>query len=190
MDFNEEEPRSGRRYVLLLALLVLSLAGAWAWLWLDEEPAPVLVVADTGGEALPGRSQAQMVVYIVGAVKRPGVYDVPVGSRVYELVNAAGDVLPYADMESVNMSAELTDGEKVYIPINPNRVSITTEPVVNINNAEKAELMTLPGVGEATAQKILDYRAQHGPFQNKRDLMNVSSIGEARYKRIEDKITL
>lgn len=190
MAFTEED-QGRRRYILLLALLGICAAAFAVWTWMDEEPAPLLVVEEASPVGMLPQSAARpMEVYITGAVKRPGVYDVPPGSRVHEVVTAAGDVLPYADLEAVNLSAVVNDGEKIHIPLNPNRVTVTTEPVVNINTAGKAELITLPGIGDATAQKILDYRSKNGPFRDKKDIMNVSGIGEARYGRIKDRITL
>ena len=103
-----------------------------------------------------------------------------------EEVKAAGDVVPYADVEAVNLSKELSDGERVHIPVDPDRVTAAAESVVNINTAGAAELETLPGIGEVTAKKILDYRAEHGPFAEKEDLMKVPSIGEGRYGKIAD----
>lgn len=188
------EPEGGeRRYVLLFACLIACLAGIGLWVWepwAEPETAELVVVEETGAETTAAAPSGQIEVYISGAVKHPGVYDVPAGSRVYELVRAAGDVIPYADVEAVNLSARLSDGEKIHIPLNPARVTVTAEPVVNINQAGLEELETLPGIGEATARKILDYRQEHGWFWTKEELMEVPSIGEGRYGKIEDRITL
>lgn len=188
------EPEGGeRRYVLLFACLIAVLAGIGLWVWepwASPEMGDMLVVEETDADAPAAAPSGQIEVYISGAVKHPGVYDVPAGSRVYELVRAAGDIIPYADVDAVNLSARLADGEKIHIPLDPERVTVTAEPVVNINQAGLEELETLPGIGEVTAQKILDYRREHGWFRTKEELMDVPSIGEGRYGKIEDRITL
>ena len=187
MEFPEEEG-SRKRYLLLFFLAAACLAVlAWS-LWEPEEPEPALVVEEKTEK--DGPAAGEIEVYISGGVKKPGVYDVPAGSRVYELVRAAGDIIPYANVDAVNLSAKLSDGDMIHIPIDPNRTTPVTEPVVNINTAGRAELETLPGIGEVTAQKIIDYRREHGLFQEKKELMNVPSIGEGRYAKIEDKVTL
>ncbi len=176
-----------RRYLLLFCAAAVCLAGIalYGAVSFSEEE----TVFVESGAAAEERAPA-VTVYISGGVKHPGVYEVPEGSRVYELVKAAGDVVPYADVEAVNLSKELSDGEWVHIPVDPDRVTAADESVVNINTAGAAELETLPGIGEVTAKKILDYRAEHGPFAEKEDLMKVPSIGEGRYGKIADKITL
>lgn len=181
----------GRRYLLFFVCAAACLAGVAYALWpRAEEP---LVVEAQGAEVLRTRAEpaGRMTVYISGAVKKPGVYDVPAGSRVYELVRAAGDVVPYADVDAVNLSAELADGETVHVPLAPERTAApSAEPAVNLNTAGMAELESLPGVGEVTARKILDYRGEHGLFRSKEELMQVPSIGEGRYEKIKDRVTL
>lgn len=134
-------------------------------------------------------SEKQILVYVVGAVKAPGVYEIPPQSRVYDAVKAAGDVLPYADMEAVNMAEEVTDGEKIYIPLAPDRTAGDSH-LVNINQATAAELTALPGVGPATAEKIVQYREEHGLFQKKEDIKKVPSIGDSKFLKMAERITL
>lgn len=177
-----------KRYLLLFLLLAAALlaAGVFALSPWEEKEEPLVIEERT--EAAP----ASAVVYISGAVRRPGVYDLPAGSRVYEAVKAAGDVLPYADMEAVNMAAPVEDGEKIHIPVSPDRTVPAQEgaSLVNINYASQAELETLPGIGEVTARKIIDYRREHGLFEKKEELMDVPSIGEGKYGKLENRITL
>lgn len=178
-----------QRYLLLCLLLAAALlaAGISALAPWEKEEEPLVIEARTeASEAAPA------VVYISGAVRRPGVYDLPQGSRVYEAVKAAGDVLPYADMEAVNLAAPVEDGEKIHIPVHPEQTAQVPEGahLVNINYASQAELETLPGIGEVTAAKILQYRREHGLFEKKEELMEVPSIGEGKYSKLEHRITL
>ena len=127
---------------------------------------------------------------MVGAVREPGVYELPAGSRLYEAVQKAGDLLPYADLESINLSEKIEDGTKIYIPLNLNQTNIAAAGMVNINTAGEAELITLPGVGPKTADKIITYRREHGEFKSKEELKEVPTIGEEKMKKIAGKIVL
>ena len=164
----------------------------------------VWVVARTpSGEAVvlrPVPTDKPIVVHITGAVPRPGVYALPQGARVQDGISAAGGFLAEAEKTNINLAQSLEDGEKLDVPFIegaspvlatpvPEVVSSTTE-LVNINTASIAELDTLPGIGPTTAQKIIDYRDQNGPFLNIEDIVNVSGIGPASYERLKDLITV
>ncbi len=130
------------------------------------------------------------IVYVTGAVKHPGVYELPAGAHVFDAVKAAGDVIPYADLEAVPMEEEIETHRKIHIPLDPNRMDPSAQGIVNINTADEKELESLPGIGKTTAKKIINYRDENGPFQNKEDLKHVPSIGEGKYSKLADKITL
>ena len=164
----------------------------------------VWVVARTpSGEAVilrPVPTDKPIVVHITGAVPRPGVYALPQGARIQDGISAAGGFLADAEKTNINLAQSLEDGEKLDIPYIegaspvlatpvPEVVSATSE-LVNINTASIAELDTLPGIGPTTAQKIIDYRDQNGPFLNIEDIINVSGIGPASYERLKDLITV
>ncbi len=164
----------------------------------------VWIVARTpSGEAVtlrPVPTQKPMIVHITGAVPRPGVYALPQGARVQDGISAAGGFLAEAEKTNINLAQALEDGEKLDIPFIegaspvlvtplPEVETITTE-LVNINTASIAELDTLPGIGPTTAQKIIHYREQNGPFVNIEDIVNVSGIGPASYERLKDLITV
>ena len=145
-------------------------------------------------------------VYVCGAVAEPGVYELEEGSRITDAVEAAGGFAGEADRDYVNLAAPLTDGMKLKIPTiaetEPDKdiagiesfdETASKEPgdkLVNINSASVEELKTLPGIGEATAGRIIDYRKEHGSFKTKEDIMNVSGIKEKLFSRISDNITV
>ena len=145
------------------------------------------------GEAVtlrPPPTPAPISIHITGSVLSPGVYNLPVGSRVMDAITAAGGFLPIADSDQVNLAALLEDGSKIDIPKRENYSgsgSSTTR--VNINTASVDELDSLPGIGASTAQAIVDYRRQYGSFQRTDGLLAVSGIGPATYGRIKDLIT-
>lgn len=151
-----------------------------------EEPPPAAVDASEAGT----ESSGKILVYVVGAVKNPGVYEIPEGSRYYDAVKAAGDVLPYADMNAVNMAEPVKESMKIYIPLDPYQSDRGAAGLVNINTAGLKELETLPGVGKVTAEKIMTYREEHGPFSQLEDLKHVPSISDGKFKKLSDKITL
>ncbi len=162
-----------------------------------------VVARNPSGEAVTLRSvptDKPIVVHITGAVPRPGVYALPQGARVQDGISAAGGFLAEADKSNINLAELLEDGEKLDIPFIeggspvlatplPQVIATTTE-LININTASAAELDTLPGIGPTTAQKIIDYRTQNGPFVNPEDIINVSGIGPGTYERLKDLITV
>ena len=145
-----------------------------------------------------------IVVNVAGAVRSPGVYTLPTGARVIDGIRAAGGPAPDADVGSINLARPMTDGERVYVP----RRGETPPPEaatgggatggsssssggkVNINTASESELEALPGIGQVLAQRIVDYRTQHGPFRDVRDLLKVEGIGEKKFDSLKDHVTV
>src|SRR5215216_745973 len=162
-----------------------------------------VVARNPSGEAVtlrPVPTDKPIVVHITGAVPRPGVYALPQGARVQDGISAAGGFLAEAQKTDINLAELLEDGEKLDVPYIegalpvigtplPEVVTTTTE-LININTASAAELDVLPGIGPTTAQKIIAYREQNGPFINAEDIINVSGIGPGTYERMKDLITV
>ena len=151
-----------------------------------------LAASRPSGEAvtlLPSATPGKLTIYINGAVATPGLYTLPVGSRVDDALKAAGGSLPGAEMTKINLATELTDGQQINIPgiVDTSHVNVGR---VNINTATAEELSTLPGIGPTTAQAIVDYRLQHGPFQVIQDIQNVPGVGPATYALIQDYINV
>jgi competence protein ComEA len=154
-------------------------------------------------ELLPAPTKTPMLVNVVGAVPRPGLYELPEGSRVHDAVDAAGGLLADADASSINLAAPLEDGELLAIPFVGGGEALTRSSdtglatdvpanpdLININTATVEELDNLPGIGPTTAQKIIDYRTENGPFQQIEDLLNVSGIGPSTFEQLKDLITV
>jgi len=152
-------------------------------------------------------------VDIGGEVINPGLYELAENSRINDAINIAGGTTEKADLTDVNLAYILSDAMKIVIPrkevkkvttkvtsSTPNIVSMalsTTQDVaeknvgkVNINLATKEQLKTLDGIGDATAQKIIDYRKENGNFGSVEDIKNVSGIGENKYEKIKEKIII
>jgi competence protein ComEA len=150
----------------------------------------LLAVSRPRGEVvtlLPTATPGMLTIYINGAVATPGLYTLPIGSRVDAAVKAAGGILPGAEMNEINLAMQLTDGQQINIPgiVDTSHVNVGR---VNINTATAAELDNLPGIGPTTAQAIVDYRLQHGPFQVIQDIQNVPGVGPATFAEIQDYI--
>lgn len=186
----EQDHEESRRMTILCLCIGLILLGTALFVFdpfsLREEEKPVVVTAGAGNN----EKDDKLLVYVVGAVKEPGVYELPKGSHYYDAVKAAGDVLPYAEVEAVNMAAPIENSMKIYIPLNPDRSDPAARGLININTAGAKELEALPGVGAVTAEKIVKYRQENGYFTEKQDLKKVPSISDGRYAKLADKITL
>jgi len=137
-----------------------------------------------------------IAVYVSGAVNKPGVVSLPAGSRVIDAVNRCGGVLPSADAAKVNMAQPLKDGAQISVP--ERAAALPGEPTeaaksdgkININQADAKALDSLPGIGPAMAERIIAYRKQSGGFQSLDELKKVQGIGEAKFAKLKDKITL
>ena len=152
----------------------------------------------------PPPTPPPILVHVTGAVHTPGVYTLDPDSRVTDALAAAGGLLPSGDVDRVNLAARLSDGDQLTIPnLRPTlAVGISAGPGlgddggqsdtqrVDLNTATLAELETLPGIGPATAAKIIDYRDTRGPFRTPEDLQKVSGIGPATFDRLKDLITV
>lgn len=154
-----------------------------------------------GGGAVgegPGEG-ALATVHAAGAVASPGVYALPAGARVADLLAAAGGPLSEADLDRLNLAARVADGDRVYVPRRgegePPSTEVgglagagggppTTAGLVDLNTATAAQLDTLPGVGPATANAIITYRTRHGPFRSVTELLEVPGIGPAKLESL------
>lgn len=129
-------------------------------------------------------------VYVCGAVNSEGVYELPVGSRVYEAIEKAGGFREDAAKAEINQAEVLEDATRLYVPTISEAADMQSESdgKVNINKASKEELMTLPGVGSSRADSIIQYREEQGAFQSIEDIMQISGIKEGLFEKIKDLI--
>lgn len=134
-----------------------------------------------------------LYVHIVGEIKAPGMYQLPLGARLVDAVFAAGGLTPDADNSSVNLARELSDGEQVVVF----KVGAVAEAggsapggLISINRATTDQLEELPGIGPALSARIIAYRDANGGFKAKEDLLNVSGIGDSIFSGFIDLITL
>lgn len=210
----------------LLALAVLLLGAAYLR---SDRDAASGEVADAGGRAQPPSSgpapgappavrleragDGQVTVHVAGAVRRPGLYRLPAGSRVDDALRRAGGAARRADLAAVNLAARLDDGRQILVPRRAAGPPGTAAAAVggagggtaaaaatagggppaapiNLNTATLEQLDTLDGVGPGIAQRILDYRARHGGFRRVEELGEVPGIGDKRLAALTPLVTV
>lgn len=208
MNVRAEPPRERHwaYYILLSALVNAALLGAAvpALRWPRHSAVRIETPPPTRAtSAMP----AELVVYISGAVSRPGVYHLKAGAILQDAVQAAGGLVQDADAERVNLAQRLADGQHVHVPrlgepttqpasaMADEEASGTTAPatagaLVNINTATVDELDTLPGIGPQLAGRIVAYRQAHGPFSTVDELQNVDGVGEKTVERLRSLVTV
>jgi competence protein ComEA len=179
-----------RRRLLVVAVALVAVLAIAGRTLLRPSHAKVPPPVHLARAAAPAKA-AQLVVDVVGAVRRPGLYRVPDGARVADAVRRAGGPTPKAQLELVNLAARVADGEQVVVPrrgavgavaLGGGGATGPTGPTgpVHLNSATPEQLDALPGVGPVTAQKIIAYRQQHGGFGSVDELDAVPGIGPAR----------
>jgi competence protein ComEA len=189
----------------LLAILVLA-GGRLARTGTASAPEIVAPLEPVSSVSATSTARAALVVHVVGAVRRPGLYRLREGARVADAVARAGGSTRRAELAALNLAAPLVDGVQVLVPervavvpgVTPAEESEAGPPEaaiaglgskVSLATATAEELDELPGVGPVTAQKILDYRAEHGPFGSVEELDAVPGIGPTRVEQLRDHVT-
>lgn len=210
-------PMFKRQAMVLLALMASALAAVF-YLWPEGESAPLAgrpvaeqekppgdiagspeKIKTDSGQLTPG---GRLVVFVSGAVKQPGVFELPPGSRVEDAVKAAGGFGALADSQKLNLARLVADGEEIEVPRSqaeavgiPGSVTAPgaggeTGGTVRLNSATQGELESLPGIGPSLAGRILEYRSRHGAFKRIEDVQQVPGIGAGRFRQMRDRLSL
>lgn len=199
------------KIIITLIGVILIISVIVYFLGKDEEKEYIIEVnneiSDASAEKESEDEQEEIILHIVGAVKNPGIVKIKEGSRIFDVIEAAGGVLEDADTSKINLAYIVEDGQKIFVPSMSDEITEEIEYVtresgdniiidnnegenvmVNINKATQTELETLPGIGPAMALKIIEYREQNGNFENIEDVKNVKGIGDAKFENIKNNI--
>lgn len=203
------------RQLIVLSGLGIALIGGGIFYWQQPAPTAIDILPVTPTATLTATptvtpTPAPVRVYVTGAIVQADVYFLPPGSIVKDLIAAAGGLTPAADIERFNQALELQDQQHIHIPRkgetdNPPFIqegSLTTDQVttgnghpstptlININTASLEQLDTLPGIGPALANKIIEYRQTNGDFKVIEDIIQVNGIGDTKFSELKDLITV
>ena len=176
----------------------------------EEEIENVLEIAQDN--TTKETEEKNIFVHIAGCVQKEGMLELSANCRIADAIEKAGGLTQEADLSDINLAYLLEDGMKIYIPNQNERQennenaentakaentpsmqiqdTNTKQDVININTATQEELDTLPGIGPATATKIIEYRKEKGKFKQKEEIKEVSGIGEAKYEKIKEYISI
>lgn len=209
MEYLKKHLRKETFVILLVILLAISLMFKVFYTPTNKEIALADEVFDTSLEVQESSAEVEstgkLYVDIKGAVKVPGMYEVTSDMRVLNVIDLAGGLTSEADDKQINFAQKVEDQMIVYIPKEGEELSESLatlpsqgnqsnqgqeEDKVNLNQATKEELMTLNGVGEKKAEKIIDYREENGSFQKIEDLKNVNGFGEKSFESLKTSITI
>jgi competence protein ComEA len=188
---------SRRRALLVVACAIVVVLAATRLVGApDSSPGAARLTPVLAPPATSAPAQKAVVVDVVGAVRRPGLYRLRPGARIADAIARAGGATRRADRSLVNLAAPLADGQQVVVPragarLAPAAGSASASPAapINLNSATVEELDGLPGVGPVTAQKIVDYRREHGPFTSVDQLDAIAGIGPTRIDNLRAHVT-
>jgi competence protein ComEA len=148
-------------------------------------------------DATPDAGDGSVIyVHILGQVKQPGLYALRDGDRAVDIVAAAGGFTADADPAALNLARFLSDGEQIIVPAvgeaptGAGAGAVSSDGKVNLNTADETALETLPRIGPAMAQRILDWREKNGRFSAVEDLLDVTGIGDATFEGLRDLVTV
>jgi len=194
-----------RRDVWIVAAFLALAAVGGGLLWSrggSAAVAPPAVVSqpeDEGSESPSDGLETALYVHVAGAVRRPGLYELPEGTRVADALDAAHGALPRADLDLINLAEPVTDGVQVYVP---RRGESSAQPgsaaspaagdsvLVDINSADQAALESIPGIGPVKGAAILEYRESVGRFESVEELLEVNGIGPATLESMRAHVTV
>lgn len=179
--------KKGLAVVLIIALLIMTYLG----IKLSSKEKDIVFnenISDNNAEAEKSES---IFIDIDGAVKSPGVYELKDGCRVNDAIIMAGGLTDSAYTKNLNKARLLVDGEKIYVLNNDeiNEISAENNKLININTASKEMLKTIPGIGDAYAQRIIDYRNKKS-FESIEEIKKIDGIGEKTFEKMKELITI
>jgi|SRR5579872_2699949 len=204
------------RFILLLAGIAIAALAVWHPVPRTSDVTTTLLTSAPDPSATPASrpssaATASAVVYVVGAVARPGLYRIPVAARAADAIARAGGLTASADPAAVNLAAHVGDGDEIDVPLLGERTTVATRHVgrsratrtrrprgarratsvvVSINGADASALARVPGIGPTIAARIVAMREQQGPFQSFDELLDVAGFSQSRLDRAQPYLSL
>ena len=187
-------------FIVMLAVLIV--AGSFYSFWQKDSVSESTSSSEAMAKNTSNSEEksSEIFVYISGAVHKPGVFKAPSNARVFDIVTMAGGLTAEADVAKINLAQSVKDGMHIHVVdkaliSNDNTMTAGSDKAktsnkVNINHANKSELDTLPGVGPALAERIIEYRQTNGSFRDLDELKSVPGIGSSKYEKIKEKISI
>lgn len=194
--------------IIIIALIIIAVMTIGLYIYKQSKEENTYLYADIAENQYEetqyenGSVEQDITVHIMGEVKYPGVVVLKNNARIIDAIEAAGGETEDADLNRLNLACILNDGDKIYVP-NKNEKDFEfnmatlegetkkdKQAITNINTATAEELTKLPGIGEATANKIIEYRKQNGKFKAIEELKNVPGIGDSKFENLKDKIKI
>lgn len=186
---NNRAYKKGLVVVLIIALIVMAAMGIKLSEKKDEAVLSIHDNYEENSDVLEETKNSRIFIDIDGAVINPGVYELSEGDRVIDAINKAGGLSEDAFTKNLNKARLLVDGEKIYILTEEEIHTKEDSNLVNINTASINDLMSLPGIGEIYAKRIIDYRNDNA-FASVEEIKNIEGIGDKTFEKIKDLITI
>jgi len=181
-------PEQKRALVIVFALCL----GLGGFFLLNSKPTAAPEIVQDLVIPIQETATSEVIVNVAGKVANPGVYKLPMGSRVVDAISLAGNQLKGVDISDINLARVLVDGEQILVGTPPAAAAkkaaakISTSNPLDLNRATAAQLDTLPGIGPVTAQRILDYRNKVGRIKSVDELKKISGLGGAKFEEIKN----
>lgn len=178
---------------IAVAVLAAIIGVGWLFYYLRQDVSGTEVKVSK--QPAKKESSADLVfVHVAGAVKKPGVYKLPSGSRVIKAIKLAGGFAKDADKDSLNLASKVTDAQKILVAFKNGASNqpgaASADGMVNLNTATAEQLDELPGIGEVIAKRIIEFREEIGSFSSVNQLKDIEGIGEKKFAKLKEKVTL
>ena len=194
LSFYESEVAMKKRLTVIFLSLIMLVPGCATSRRSERFQAEALSSsASTVAITEADKESGKVCVYICGEVSRPGVYELPTGSRVRDAIDMAGGLSDEADMAGINQASKIKDQDKIVVPAMNSAGSdpgSSSGSLLDINRATKEQLMALPGIGESKATAIISYREKNGGFKSIEDLQKIEGIKAGVFNKIKDSISV
>jgi competence protein ComEA len=170
-----------------------------SWFWIQGQPQqatsiPIAPIPSASAGNTSANAMGTVIVHVTGQVRKPGLQQLPAGSRVADAIQAAGGVTKTQAQDSVNLARVLIDGEQIVVGAGLSQINSSGggqgTGKVSLNSANQLQLESLPGVGPSLAQRIMEYRSSHGGFRSVEELDDVAGIGSATLNRLRPLVSM